>query len=293
MDWWGGGVFRAGRRGRGGGGPAPRAVRPAGTEPRARAQQRREHAPLRKKRDLARGRGSRHRHHRQGRPAFRAGPRARAWGAGTAGGTGRGYEGRLVRGRGRQCLATGGAIGGRAGCGSCLPRAGGETQERLGPVRGFGIFRGAARLNAQKGKNPAGGAAVARQVSPRPLHGKPKYFKHHWGPHQGHYQKEKGTCGDQPQVPAFSWSGREDLNLRHSAPKADALPGCATPRRECGFVPERGRQGKPCGVAGMTRRRVSPLAGRGAVWADRPLALGLRLLRNQGWLGGPWGKFRF
>jgi hypothetical protein len=25
-------------------------------------------------------------------------------------------------------------------------------------------------------------------------------------------------------------SGREDLNLRHSAPKADALPGCATPR---------------------------------------------------------------
>ena len=26
------------------------------------------------------------------------------------------------------------------------------------------------------------------------------------------------------------WSGREDLNLRPSAPKADALPGCATPR---------------------------------------------------------------
>ncbi len=29
---------------------------------------------------------------------------------------------------------------------------------------------------------------------------------------------------------AFDWSGREDLNLRLSAPKADALPGCATPR---------------------------------------------------------------
>src|SRR5688572_19427538 len=26
------------------------------------------------------------------------------------------------------------------------------------------------------------------------------------------------------------WSGRQDLNLRPSAPKADALPGCATPR---------------------------------------------------------------
>ena len=28
------------------------------------------------------------------------------------------------------------------------------------------------------------------------------------------------------------WSGREDLNLRLSAPKADALPGCATPRED-------------------------------------------------------------
>src|SRR3954447_711988 len=29
---------------------------------------------------------------------------------------------------------------------------------------------------------------------------------------------------------ARRWSGRQDLNLRPSAPKADALPGCATPR---------------------------------------------------------------
>ena len=28
------------------------------------------------------------------------------------------------------------------------------------------------------------------------------------------------------------WSGRQDSNLRPSAPKADALPGCATPRQE-------------------------------------------------------------
>ena len=28
----------------------------------------------------------------------------------------------------------------------------------------------------------------------------------------------------------MSWSGREDLNLRHPAPKAGALPDCATPR---------------------------------------------------------------
>src|ERR1700744_2260952 len=30
---------------------------------------------------------------------------------------------------------------------------------------------------------------------------------------------------------ADTWSGRQDSNLRPSAPKADALPGCATPRR--------------------------------------------------------------
>src|SRR5665213_125771 len=31
-----------------------------------------------------------------------------------------------------------------------------------------------------------------------------------------------------PRAP--TQSGREDLNLRHPAPKAGALPGCATPR---------------------------------------------------------------
>ena len=29
----------------------------------------------------------------------------------------------------------------------------------------------------------------------------------------------------------MAWSERQDLNLRPSAPKADALPNCATPRR--------------------------------------------------------------
>src|SRR5271170_223112 len=32
--------------------------------------------------------------------------------------------------------------------------------------------------------------------------------------------------------PRRNWSGRQDLNLRPSAPKADALPDCATPRRK-------------------------------------------------------------
>ena len=40
--------------------------------------------------------------------------------------------------------------------------------------------------------------------------------------------------------PPFSWSGREDSNLRPSAPKADALPGCATPRRSGSIANGRG-----------------------------------------------------
>ena len=32
------------------------------------------------------------------------------------------------------------------------------------------------------------------------------------------------------------WSGRQDSNLRPSAPKADALPGCATPRRRACYT---------------------------------------------------------
>ena len=37
--------------------------------------------------------------------------------------------------------------------------------------------------------------------------------------------------GRPPDARPQNWSGRQDSNLRPSAPKADALPGCATPRR--------------------------------------------------------------
>ena len=46
-------------------------------------------------------------------------------------------------------------------------------------------------------------------------------------------------------VPGQDWSGWRDLNSRHPAPKAGALPGCATPRKSgandtlflaCGWV---------------------------------------------------------
>jgi hypothetical protein len=35
----------------------------------------------------------------------------------------------------------------------------------------------------------------------------------------------------------LKWSGREDLNLRPPAPKAGALPGCATPRQNSTINP--------------------------------------------------------
>ena len=39
---------------------------------------------------------------------------------------------------------------------------------------------------------------------------------------------------------AASLSGREDLNLRPPAPKAGALPGCATPREKTGHEYNKG-----------------------------------------------------
>src|SRR3974390_61535 len=38
------------------------------------------------------------------------------------------------------------------------------------------------------------------------------------------------TFIDSSSTQARAWSGRPDLNRRPSAPKADALPDCATPR---------------------------------------------------------------
>lgn len=40
------------------------------------------------------------------------------------------------------------------------------------------------------------------------------------------------------------WSGRLDSNQRPSAPKADALPSCATPRNRGLSIEEAGREGK-------------------------------------------------
>src|SRR6202011_91869 len=52
------------------------------------------------------------------------------------------------------------------------------------------------------------------------------------------------------------WSGREDLNLRPPAPKAGALPGCATPRRRAQQL-----YGLRCSLTEASRREHrAPLA---------------------------------
>ena len=59
----------------------------------------------------------------------------------------------------------------------------------------------------------------------------------------------------------FGESGREDLNLRQPAPKAGALPGCATPRSRI--------QPQEAGPYGLAARsvNVAPPRGRGRVAA--------------------------
>ena len=50
-----------------------------------------------------------------------------------------------------------------------------------------------------------------------------------------HSRLNKNKNGSSQELPVFileGWSGREDLNLRLPAPKAGALPGCATPRQK-------------------------------------------------------------
>src|SRR3990172_5887481 len=74
----------------------------------------------------------------------------------------------------------------------------------------------------------------------------------------------------------MSWSGGEDLNLRPPAPKAGALPGCATPRK---FMPEyilrhpalQHLPGERQGLAAMAH----PVLERGIELGERPAQGGI------------------
>jgi len=68
---------------------------------------------------------------------------------------------------------------------------------------------------------------------------------------------------------AISRSGREDSNLRHSAPKADALPGCATPRFCCSCSPQvyTTRPLLRQRISTVGRRFVSRTASRNRRWS--------------------------
>ena len=66
------------------------------------------------------------------------------------------------------------------------------------------------------------------------------------------------------------WSGREDLNLRPPAPKAGALPDCATPR-EITLAPR--ARNYVAGAPRSQRRRPPESPGRGPVQATGPSSL--------------------
>src|SRR3569833_863123 len=72
----------------------------------------------------------------------------------------------------------------------------------------------------------------------------------------------RASMHDTPKVRA-EWSGRQDSNLRPSAPKADALPGCATPRTSADAPLATG----PCApqrsfASALAKERVSDMVAR-------------------------------
>src|SRR5581483_2314574 len=69
---------------------------------------------------------------------------------------------------------------------------------------------------------------------------------------------------DAQNSPAAPRSGRLDLNQRPPAPKAGALPGCATPRLEPEAATEsKDKKASPQGEAGWERGRPKPAKGDG------------------------------
>ncbi len=72
--------------------------------------------------------------------------------------------------------------------------------------------------------------------------------------------------GRLPIVQGGRWSGRRDLNSRLSAPKADALPGCATPRLRSSIA-HRGFEEK--GEGGRERQRHLGFGNRDLGFEDR------------------------
>src|SRR4051812_47436499 len=65
-------------------------------------------------------------------------------------------------------------------------------------------------------------------------------------------------------------SGRKDLNLRHSAPKADALPGCATPRFGGSLHDGRAGLRRSQSVTVSISNTVGPVSTNGAPPPENP-----------------------
>ena len=62
--------------------------------------------------------------------------------------------------------------------------------------------------------------------------GKKVYDQIHNNPDDKKLSMLKDIFSHLPDLYDVKWSGRQDLNLRPSGPKPDALPNCATPRKQ-------------------------------------------------------------
>src|SRR6185437_10340379 len=71
-----------------------------------------------------------------------------------------------------------------------------------------------------------------------------------------------------PRFASEGWSGRRDSNTRPSAPKADALPDCATPRPGSGAYTLRRLASTPLENGGMDVRALADLEGCGPAAVD-------------------------
>src|SRR5690242_20942800 len=77
-------------------------------------------------------------------------------------------------------------------------------------------------------------------------------------PHQVIYRQANSHSRNVVQT-GKEWSGQQDLNLRPSAPKADALPDCAMPRRNWRSIHASILPGKQAS-AGVENRRSNTVA---------------------------------
>ncbi len=98
----------------------------------------------------------------------------------------------------------------------------------------------------------------ARRPCPPPEASRPAERARHPNEHPSPRPRNRQLA--RPRLAGSGKSGREDLNLRLPAPKAGALPGCATPRPTIGFYHRTLGRSTAGDLADERAKRQSPVA---------------------------------